>query len=106
MARPAHLAALVVAVALAGCSSPCKDLGDRLCRCTPAGTSRDTCERQVDEQLDRIDPTEDEQDHCEAVLASCNEPDGARFCEWLDTSCGKSRCGLSEEPPETACAVE
>jgi hypothetical protein len=86
---------LVLALALAalGCSeSPCQELGERLCACTAAG---DTCETQVEGQLDSVDLTEG---RCEEVLAVCNAPAGADFCEWLLTSDGKQACGLAPAP--------
>ena len=101
MGRPV-LAAALLAV-LAACSTPCRELGDRLCRCAPAGTTRDTCERQVKEELDRLDPSDDQDAVCEATLDTCEAPEGAEFCEWLDTSCGKARCGLSVEAPADVC---
>lgn len=104
MTRPLLAAlALAASVALAGCSSPCRDLGDRLCRCTAAGTTRDTCERQVQQDLDRIGTSDDQEKYCDGKLATCEAPSGADFCEWLDTSCGKALCGLSLEEPAEAC---
>jgi hypothetical protein len=96
------LAAALLAL-LAACSDPCRDLGDRLCRCAAAGTTRDTCERQVKQDLDRLSPTGAQDDLCSAKLDTCDAPDGADFCEWLDTSCGKASCGLSTEDPGAVC---
>jgi len=104
MVRPALAAALVaLAVVSAGCGSPCEDLGDRLCRCSPAGTSRDTCERQVKEEVDRVSPSDEQEAFCDGRLALCAEPDGGDFCEWLQTSCGKVSCGLAAETDPPAC---
>jgi hypothetical protein len=97
------LPAAVLLAALAACSTPCRDLGDRLCRCTAAGTSRETCERQVKQDLDRLDPSADQDDLCSARLDTCNAPDGAEFCEWIETTCGKASCGLSVEAPGDVC---
>lgn len=96
------LAAALLAL-LAACSTPCRDLGDRLCRCTSAGTTRDTCERQVKQDLDRVKPTGEQDDFCSARLDTCNAPDGAEFCEWIETTCGKASCGLSIEDPGQVC---
>jgi hypothetical protein len=101
MGRPVLAAALLAL--LAACSDPCRELGDRLCRCAPAGTSRDTCERQVKQELDRLDPGDDRDRLCDGKLATCEEPSGADFCEWLDTACGKARCGLSNDDPALVC---
>lgn len=96
------LAAALLAL-LAACSDPCRELGDELCRCVPAGTSRDTCERQVKQELDRLSPSGAQEEYCDAKLDTCEQPDGADFCEWLDTACGKARCGLSNEDPAAVC---
>lgn len=94
---------LAAASALAACSSPCQDLGDRLCRCAGVGTTRDACEDSVKDDLERLDPSKDVEDLCEDRLDTCHAPDEAEFCEWLDTSCGKASCGLSGDAPATAC---
>ncbi len=91
----------LAALALTACSGPCKELGDRLCQCAPSGTSRDTCQRQVDDALAKQSPS---QSQCNAWLDSCtpNPPGGAQFCEWLLTDAGKSACGISyPTPPAT-----
>lgn len=107
MARPSVLALLaaLAALALAGCGSPCEDLGDRLCRCAPAGTTRDTCERQVKDELDRLSPSDAQQDFCGGRLALCEAPSGADFCEWLETPCGRVSCGLAVETDPPACSA-
>src|SRR5690242_10475131 len=85
------------ALALAGCStSPCQQLGEKLCSCT--GQSKDTCKTQVEEQLKKLDPTKDQLDTCDRLLDSCHEPEGAVFCEWLRTSDAKIRCGVAPTP--------
>jgi hypothetical protein len=98
-----RLAALLLALALAGCSSPCQELGDRLCRCVGVGTTRDNCERQVKERLKDLDPSSDVQDLCDAKLGTCGAPEGADFCDWTLTACGKASCGLSVEDPAAVC---
>jgi hypothetical protein len=86
------------ALALSGCNGPCEDLGRRLCRCTPVGTTRDACERQIDDMVSERNPSESS---CEARLDTCDAPAGSEFCEWLQTPCGKASCGLSDEPVHT-----
>jgi hypothetical protein len=97
------LSSIALVALLAACNEPCRELGDELCRCAPAGTSRDTCERQVKDTLSSLSPNEDQEQLCDDKLATCEEPDGAEFCEWLDTSCGKASCGLSVEDPGAVC---
>lgn len=88
--------ALAAALLAAGCSqSPCQDLGERLCGCT--GKSGDQCKTQVEDELKKLDPPQSTLDRCDALLASCHEPPGAAFCEWLSTGDGKRACGLAPE---------
>jgi hypothetical protein len=101
MGRPLLAAALLAL--LAACSDPCRELGNELCRCAPAGTTRDTCERQVKQELDRVNPDDDQDAFCDGKLATCKAPAGADFCQWLDTACGKAQCGLSNDDPQLAC---
>ncbi len=85
------------ALSLSACKGPCEQLGDRLCGCVGTGTTRDTCEAQVKNQLDSANPGKSVEDVCQAALDTCNAPSGAQFCEWVLTSCGKASCGLSAE---------
>lgn len=101
MRRALALAALLAALAATACSSPCQDLGDRLCSCTTVGTARDTCKQQVKDQLDASSPSKSTEDVCTQKLSTCNAPSGAEFCEWILTSCGKFSCGLTPDPTAT-----
>ena len=86
--------ALALALLAAGCStSPCQELGEKLCACT--GLASSTCKTQVEEQLKAVDVS---QGRCDAYLATCQAPAGATFCEWLRTADGKVACGLAEAP--------
>ena len=100
--RPLLVTALALALAagLAGCSTPCQDLGHKLCSCRGSGTSRTTCENTVDDELSRLKPDQAAQDVCEAALKSCDAPSGVAFCTWLDGTDGKLACGLAlpEDP--------
>jgi hypothetical protein len=93
----AVLAALACAVLAAGCSSPCQELGNRLCDCTPTGTTKTTCERQVRNDIQRLHPGSSANAACSAALDTCHEPSGVDFCDFLDGRCGKAACGMSEE---------
>jgi hypothetical protein len=103
--RPLAAALASLALLLAACSSPCEDLGSELCRCTRPGTTRDTCERQVKQELDRLNPGQDVEDLCTARLDTCSAPQDVSFCDWLQSRCGMASCGLSAEDRETACAA-
>ncbi len=91
--------ALATSAALAGCSNACQDLGDRLCGCVGGGTARDTCKQQIKNQLKAAGVTSADDARCTAALNTCNAPAGAQFCEWVNTSCGKASCGLSNQDP-------
>ncbi len=102
--RPAALALLaLLALPLAGCGNPCQDLGNRICSCTGGGTSADTCRQQITNLLKDAGKTSADEAFCATKLDSCNVPAGSgtdvKFCEWVNTSCGKASCGLSNESP-------
>lgn len=92
-----RLAAALLALTLAGCSTnPCQELGERICRCQP-GMSEDSCKTQVENQRESLDSSEG---YCEQRLDACAAPEGASFCEWLLTADGKDACGLSPANPQ------
>ncbi len=84
-----------VALAAAGCSNPCRELGDRICKCTPTGSSVDSCKQEVDNVISSVDPTKDQDAVCSDYLDTCQTPAGASFCDWLQTADGKAACGLA-----------
>jgi hypothetical protein len=95
-----RLLALAAAAALtAACTSPCQELGDRICECDPAGVGKDACLRQVDNAVTEADPTKSQEDACTGFLGDCHTASGAEtgaaFCEWLSSTEGKSACGLA-----------
>lgn len=91
------LAAVAVASLAAGCSKPCEELGDLVCKCNPGGMSKATCEQQVENVIDNVDPTERQDETCSDLLDRCDggNPAGVTFCEWLETEEGKVACGLA-----------
>lgn len=103
--RLAPALALAAALVAAGCSNECQDLGDRICKCSGSGTTRDTCQRQIQDELKRIDPSSAVQDLCGRKLDTCKAPRDALFCEWLLTSCGKASCGFSTDDPADVCVA-
>ena len=52
--RAIALAALACALLATACSNPCQELGDRLCDCRAAGTTKAACSQQVAADLDRL----------------------------------------------------
>lgn len=98
MRRTTLALALVIASALTACSSPCQDLGTRICKCRTEGTSRENCERAVQKQIDegKPKPGGDAQDFCEQKLKTCPDPDNdPAMCDRLETEEGKLACGLA-----------
>lgn len=93
------LAIAALAALAAGCTNPCRELGDRICRCTPTGTTVDTCKQQVKNIVDSVDPTRDQDRICSDFLDTCNAPADVDFCVWLSTVEGKQQCGLAYTPP-------
>jgi hypothetical protein len=96
-------AVLFAALLAAGCSNECQDLGDRICKCSGVGTTRDNCQRQIQDELKRLNPSSAVQHLCGEKLSTCNAPSGADFCDWLVTSCGKASCGFSTDAPADVC---
>ena len=56
------LAALGLALAFGsvGCSTPCQDLGDRICQCEPEGQIRNNCKTNVKARVRAAAPTSGE----------------------------------------------
>lgn len=99
MPRAPATAALSLALLLVsgGCSTPCEDLGNRICSCQPAGAERDACERAARAAVTGIDRADAAtQDLCDQRLDTCEAPQGLEFCDWLLTCSGKVSCGLAE----------
>ncbi len=82
-------AALVGPLLLGGCTTPCEDLAAEICACEDSRSAEDACERRAKQQSDVDEPSQAEQDRCEALLESCD-------CDELDTAAGKRACGLAE----------
>jgi hypothetical protein len=108
MRRLPATALLCAALALAACGNPCQDLGDRICTCVGGGTARDACKAAVKRQLADANMNSSDKTFCAGKLDTCNvpsQPEGVVFCEWINTSCGKASCGLSNDTPAQVCAA-
>ncbi len=89
-----RLAAAVLLAALAACgTSPCQELGQRICGCQP-GLDATTCKSQVEQELKSTDPGKAT---CEQLLTTCTAPEGLNLCEWMLTAAGKQACGLTAQ---------
>lgn len=98
LAALALLALLVVP--LAGCGNSCQDLGNRLCSCAIGGITADTCKQQVTNLLKDTGVGSDAEAFCSQKLSTCAAPSSdVRFCEWLNTECGRVQCGLAYPDP-------
>jgi hypothetical protein len=93
---------LALAIGAAGCSSPCQDLGDRVCQCEPEGQVRNNCKTNVKARVRAAAPTSGEASYCSAVLGSCPDPGGdVNKCAYmLNTCAGKVACGLALPLPD------
>jgi hypothetical protein len=93
---------LALAIGAAGCSSPCQDLGDRICQCEPEGQVRNNCKTNVKARVRAAAPTSGEASYCSAVLGSCPDPGGdVNKCAYmLNTCAGKVACGLALPLPD------
>jgi hypothetical protein len=94
--------ALLLLTGLAGCTSPCEELGNRLCECRSETVSKRSCEKTVRENLRDLDPSKAEEDTCSAALDSCKAPKDVEFCVWVQGEEGKIACGLALPPPPEA----
>lgn len=89
--------AAAATLALAACSNPCRDLGERLCSCTPAGTTKASCKQAVKTEVNNLNPGKDVESVCSDALDSCYARDDIEFCDWISGRCGKASCMISEE---------
>jgi hypothetical protein len=99
-------AAALLSLVFLACSTPCEELGNKFCSCF-SGTTQDTCQSQVERQVEAANPDGAQEDYCQARLDECHAPAGATFCEWIETADGKIACGLAhpvedEEAPPAA----
>ncbi len=86
--------------ALAGCKSPCRQLSEQLCDCVEP-FERDTCIRNVANEENGIETTDEQLEVCEQRLETCNFIDTSTperrkaTCAILQTDKGKQDCGLA-----------
>jgi hypothetical protein len=91
------VAALASAALAAGCSSPCQELGDRLCNCRLSGVTKASCTDAVKADIQRLHPGSSADHVCSKVLDSCHTAKDIDFCDWIEGRCGKAACGMSQE---------
>jgi hypothetical protein len=94
------LAALALSLGAAGCSTPCRDLGERICKCVAEGQTRTACNNDVKNRVSANAPTADQQSYCSNLLGTCPDPDqvgGA--CNYMQTCPGKVACGMALAEP-------
>jgi len=92
---------LALALGAMGCSTPCQDLGDRICNCEAEGQVRNNCKSNVKARVQASNATGSEQDYCEAKLGTCPDPNGdvTRCAYMLNTCPGRVACGLALPTP-------
>jgi hypothetical protein len=107
MRRPSSLlpalAALALSLGAAGCSTPCRDLGERICKCVPEGQTRTACNNDVKARVAESAPNADQQSYCSDLLGSCPDPDkDGEACNFMQTCPGKVACGMALPEPNPA----
>jgi len=92
---------LALALAVAGCSTPCQDLGDRVCQCEAEGQIRNNCRTNVKARIRATVLDQSDQDYCSGVLGTCPDPGGdVNACAWMLNTCpGRVACGLALPTP-------
>ena len=92
---------LALVLGAAGCSSPCQDLGDRICQCEPEGQVRNNCKTNVKARVKASAPSSSETDYCESILGTCPDPNGdVDACAYMLNTCpGRVACGLAYPTP-------
>ena len=92
---------LALALGAVGCSTPCQDLGDRICNCEAEGQIRNNCKSNVKARVKAANATTSEQDYCDAKLATCPDPNGnIDTCAYIINTCpGRVACGLAIPQP-------
>ena len=94
--RLATLAAVALALVQVGCSTPCQELGGRICSCQPQGTLRDSCNSVVRSILDAQKPSKSDESFCQSQLATCPDPEkDSSACDFMLSAEGKVACGLA-----------
>jgi hypothetical protein len=104
MNRPSPLpalAALALLLGATGCTTPCRELGDRICGCVPDGQTRTACQNDVKVRVADSAPTSDQQAYCSDLLGTCPDPgNDAEACFYMETCPGKVACGLAVPEPD------
>jgi hypothetical protein len=92
---------LALSLGAAGCSTPCQDLGERICQCEPEGQVRNNCKTNVKARVRAAAPSSSEEDYCNSILGTCPDPNGnVETCAWMLNTCpGKVACGLALPAP-------
>ena len=92
---------LALALGAVGCTTPCQELGDRICNCEAEGQIRNNCKTNVKARVNASNATTSEQDYCEAKLATCPDPNGdINICAYILNTCpGRVACGLALPTP-------
>jgi hypothetical protein len=79
---------------LAGCSTPCLDLANEICKCQPDTTSEANCQVNAQNAEAIFSVRGQDNEFCQQKLNS-----GACDCNLLNTAQGRQNCGLAFPPP-------
>jgi hypothetical protein len=89
-----------LALTAQACTTPCEDLGRRICACQTSGAARDACDRAVKVLVRQAKTDEQQQDFCDQKLKSCPDPaNDSTACDRMNTPAGKEACGLAYPAP-------
>ena len=75
---------------VAGCSTPCLDLANQICKCQPDTTSQSNCQTNASNAGSTFTVRSQDNEYCQQKL-----DEGACDCNKLNTPEGRANCGLS-----------
>ncbi len=104
------LAALLLALAACG-TTPCEELGNRICSCEAPTTNianfeamydptgiLNACSSATQAQLGANPPTDADEQRCQSYLSTCPGAGDPTFCARVQTPQGKVDCGMAYSP--------
>ncbi|MBF5045029.1 hypothetical protein FGE12_21685 [Aggregicoccus sp. 17bor-14] len=105
--RPLALLLPLTLLSLAACTSPCRELSQRVCECRDTRIEREACAQNAGNNEGRLEPSSEQQDLCEQKLDTCPDPaanggkDRVALCDELERSVDrKVACGLTAAGPD------
>ena len=78
----------LLALALAGCKTNCRQLSEAICECATTSTNRTNCLSAAANAEQSNYPSAADEEACGALLPVCD-------CRLVDTAQGKANCGMA-----------